>query len=162
MFVAFLAALSLAGERELSLPPSGFRVVRVPDIGAELTPGGQAIPGANATAFLTFDAANLGVAEWTGFGELRAPLSADSARAGARVVASTEPISGMAVEQTEDVYVPRWDGTTENCDHYQFRVLKLAISAGAEAEKLHLAARIEVESARSTEPKACPRPTIPP
>ena len=141
----------------VTIPASAFRIVRAPAIDAELTPGGQVVPGGEAGVYLALAADSLGDPALTAFGELRAPLSAENGRVAARLMASGEPVAALLQRQTEDVYTPTFDGARERCTHAHFDVLVLSLPLVG-FESMRLRAMREDVSQRSAVEAACARP----
>jgi hypothetical protein len=155
-----VALVALAGDpgTAITLPAASLRIVRVPPVDAELTPAGQTVPAAAATAYLVLSADKLGDADLLRFGELRVPLSADRARVAARFVTSGEPVSGTLRRSTLDVYTPAWvSGGGWICSHAHFDevAVELPVDGGA---PIALTARVEDPAQRTVENRECPRP----
>jgi len=133
----------------VTVDPAALRVLRLPGIDAEPTPGGDQSPAVAAGLFLTLPGAALHLDR---IDELRAPIPSAGARAYAGLVASSAPLSGTLSVAEVALAVTTGPHTAPLCHHAQMERFTLQLTASGAV----LTGQRPIPGSESDTPGACP------
>lgn len=144
-----VAPVAGAPPQAVTVDPSALRVLRLPGIDAEPTPGGDQSPAVAAGLFLTLPGAALHLDR---IDELRAPIPSAEARAYAGLVASSAPLAGTLSVTEVALAVTTGPHSAPLCHHAQMERFTLQL-AGSGAV---LTGQRPIPGSENDTPGACP------